>query len=194
VNPRLRNGLLFGSACALMLVIASYLYWDEQQAAPPPGHPPEAMRMQHSTPVNVRPGIRQPKTLPASEAHLVDSALVIGVTAAGKYRAYALVAFTLSRTQVVNDLIEDVPVTVTYARKPKRHRVFTADQRGAPLDVWQANVGGGEDIVLRIGDVSYSQKFGSPPLKELAADLTNWKSWKQAHPDTDVYLGPPAKE
>jgi hypothetical protein len=171
----------------LILAIASYLYWDEHRPTLQSGPPPQVAHVLRGPEPAMAPGIRQPKTFPASQVRLADQAEVIGVAIAGKYRAYALSAFTDPVTQVVNDLIGDVPVTVTYCIKPQRCRVFTSDQRGSPLDVWQANIGA-DDIVLRVGDVSYSQKLGKPPLKELEAVRTTWKDWKQSHPDTDVYL------
>jgi hypothetical protein len=147
----------------------------------------------------MKPGIRQPDIVPAARVRLADQAEVIGVTAAGEHRAYALSAFPHPTSQLVNDLIGDVPVTVSYCIKQKRHRVFTSDQRGSPLDVWLVNAGGEDDLVLKIGEFSYSQKSGQPlqqgaqplPLKELPATRTTWKDWKHAHPDTDAYVEPP---
>jgi hypothetical protein len=133
--------------------------------------------------------------IPASRAFqtwLADHTQVIGVTVAGKHRAYAVVVFTGSSTQLVNDLIDDVPVTVAYGMEPKRQRAFTSDQRGSPLDVWVVNAGKEDHLVCRIGDIEYSLELGNPPppLKELAVTRTTWKEWELAHPDTDVCLRP----
>jgi hypothetical protein len=124
----------------------------------------------------------------ASQTWLGDQTQVIGVTLAGKHRAYALVDFAGSGTQLINDVIGDVPVTVAYSIKPNRQRAFTSDQRGSPLDVWVVNPGRDDHLVCRIGDVEYSLELGDPPppLKELAATRTTWKEWKLAHPNTDV--------
>jgi hypothetical protein len=193
VKPRLRNRLLLGTAGGLTLLIAGFLYWDEHQAAPPSGPPPGAVQM-HAPVIERRPGIRQLVIVPASRASrtwLTDQTQVIGVTVAGKHRAYALVGFT-GRTQLLNDLIGDVPVTVAYSLKPERQRAFTSDQRGSPLDVWVVNAGREDHLVYRIGDVECSLELGDPPppLKDLAVTRSTWKDWKLAHPDTDVCLRP----
>jgi hypothetical protein len=134
------------------------------------------------------PGIRQPETIPASQVQLADETEVIGVTAAGMHRAYALSAFMRATTQLVNDLVGDVPVTVTYCIKANRHRAFSSDERGAPLDVWLLNARVQDELTLRIGEKSFLQKSSNlpAPLKELPATRTTWKDWKEAHPDTDV--------
>jgi hypothetical protein len=177
----------------LTVAIAVYLYWDEHRAAM---SPPQARNMLHAPVIERRrPGIRQPKTFPASQVRLGDQIEVMGVTAAGKHRAYELGAFAGSNTRLINDLIGDAPVSVAYLMMPKRLRAFTSDQRGAPLDVWVVDAGGRDKLVCRIGEAYYTLELGDPPppLKELAATRTTWKEWKQAHPDTDVYLrpGPP---
>jgi hypothetical protein len=192
VKPRRKSRLLFGSAGGLIVVIASYLYWDENRAAPPSGPALQATTMPHVPVIERRSGIRQPKTFPAAKVWLADQIEVIGVTAAGKHRAYELGTFASSDTRLINDLIGDVPVTVAYCMKPKRQRAFTSDQRGSSLDMWVVNAGREDHLVCRIGELDCSVELGNPPppLKELAATRTTWKNWKLAHPDTDVYLRP----
>jgi hypothetical protein len=198
VNLLLRNRLLFASAGGLTVAIAVYLYWDEHHAAPPSepppfGPPPHAITVLHSPVLSRRPGSRQPETVPVIRIWLADHTEVIGINAGGKHRAYALAAFTQATTQLVNDLVGDVPVTVTYCIKANRHRAFSSDQQGAPLDIWLLNSGVQDDLALRIGEGLFSQKSVKlpPPLKELPATRTTWKEWKQAHPNTDIYLRPP---
>jgi hypothetical protein len=195
LNPK--NRLLFAIAGGLTVAIAVYLYWDAHRAAPssePPrsGVPPE-VHILHGPVLGRLRGIREAETVPASQVQLTDETQVIGITAGGKHRAYALDAFTRATAQLVNDLVGEVPVTVTYCIKANRHKAFSSDQRGAPLDVRLLNGDVQDDVALRIGEDSFSQKSSKlpPPLKELAATRTTWKEWKQAHPDTDIYVQPP---
>jgi hypothetical protein len=141
-------------------------------------------------------GIARPLTCPAPQADLEDQAPVIGVTVAGKSRAYALRAFQSMTDRVVNDLIQDIPVTVTYWPPTDLHRVFTSTQRGSPLELSIGGVVRG-DMLLYLGKEFYLQKTGRSsgvnaaplPYQDLPAVRANWNDWKQAHPDTDVYVG-----
>jgi hypothetical protein len=189
LNPK--NGLLFAIAGGLTVAIAVYLYWDEHRAAPS-GPPPQTAHMLHAPVVERRDGRRQPEAIPASKVWLGEQIEVLGVTVAGKHRAYELGTFTSENTRLINDLIGDVPVTVAYCIKPRRQYAFTSDQRGSPLDMWVINAGREDHVVCRIGEIVYSVHLGDPrpPLKELAVTRTTWKDWKQAHADTDVCLRP----
>jgi hypothetical protein len=131
---------------------------------------------------------------------LRDNAEVIGVSAAGRHRAYVLQALLRPDSHVVNDLLDNVPFTVTYCDLSDCVRVFTAPQRGRPLDI---AVGGSDaqqakKMLLRIGSTRYWQDTGLP-LKDNASapfpyvkthfERTTWGKWRKAHPDTDVYVG-----
>jgi hypothetical protein len=107
------------------------------------------------------PGITKPPVIPAAQAALDDQAEVLGVAAAGKFRAYAIRAFQLQTDHIVNDLIKDVPVTVTYCNQTNCHKVFTSDDRGAPLKVDLGGMGWGE-MLLKVGESFYGQKTGEP--------------------------------
>src|SRR5262249_40673622 len=60
------------------------------------------------------PGIDRPPIVAAGDAGLNDNEEVIGVDVRGKARAYRLSALLDRQHHVVNDLIDGVPVTVTY--------------------------------------------------------------------------------
>jgi hypothetical protein len=54
-------------------------------------------------------------------------------------------------------------------------------------------------MLLLVGNAFYGQMSlnatydTAPPFpyQVLPDELTNWKAWKKAHPDTDVYVGGP---
>ncbi len=68
-----------------------------------------------------------------------------------------------------------------------------------PLDVWTGGFMGG--LMLQFNDRLFWQETGKyadpkqawteggPPLKLFPCTVTTWKSWRDAHPNTDVYVG-----
>ena len=129
-----------------------------------------------------------------------DDAPVIGVSAAGRHRAYLLQALMRPDAHVYNDLLGDAPVTVTFCDLDECVQVFTAPGRERPLDI---EVGGADGrrarkLVLRVGATRYWQDTGLPLHNDatsvfpyVKADFvrTSWGQWREAHPDTDVYVG-----
>jgi Protein of unknown function (DUF3179) len=202
MDRTLKTSLLFACAAGSVILIGGYLWLDEwwTEHHPPPPHPPppQAMHMLARPVTRVGPGVRKPRIVPAARADLTEESEVIGVDAAGKHRAYPLSAFERPAWQLVNDLVGDVPVTVTYSFQGKFCRVFSSAERRAPLDMSLAPGFQTGDILLGVGQFFYSQRSlksrdnRAPPFPypELKATETIWKDWKKRHPDTDVYVGP----
>jgi hypothetical protein len=142
------------------------------------------------------PGIRQPATVAAADAQLDEQAQVIGISVADKHRAYVVRAFDRILWHVVNDLLDDIPVSVTYCDRCDLVRVFTSPRRGSPLDLMLGGWRNGR-MMLRLGDASFLQdgsdigghKSEVQVPAEYPHERTTWTAWKTAHPDTDVYLG-----
>ena len=89
-------------------------------------------------------------------------------------------------THVINDVVGQVPVTVSYCNRTDCVRVFTTgDDSHQPLDV---GVGGFADgkMLLHLAHRNFRQDSREIPLPSLEFERTTWKSWKTAHPDTDV--------
>ncbi len=147
------------------------------------------------------PGIRTPPAVPAVRAGLADDEEIIGVSAGGKHRAYRVRAMEGPTRHVVNDLLGEVPVTVTYCDRNGYARVLTGPERGSALNV---SLGGwlNNQLLLRADSTTYfSQNAGrdgagtdAPPYPDHAFTRTTWKEWRDAHPDTDAYVeAPPAR-
>jgi hypothetical protein len=145
------------------------------------------------------PGIQTPSVQPASAARLHDDAVVLGVSAGGRHRAYLLAAFDGIRWHIVNDQLAGVPITVTYCDRTGCVKVFTGPP-GAPLDVALGGFVGSFDrgsLLLRVGSVLYRQDSGQAlapgeapfPYAPVEFVRTTWKDWCGRHPDTDVYVG-----
>jgi Protein of unknown function (DUF3179) len=147
-----------------------------------------------ATPMITR-GLRTPPTQSAAAAKLADEAKVIGVVVNGKARAYSVKAMSSMPTHVVNDLIDDAPVTVTYCDQTDCVRAFTSEKVGSPLDL---QVGGFHDeLLLYDGKRFYRQENGQSendstvhiPYLSLPVERMTWGEWKKAHPDTNVFVG-----
>jgi hypothetical protein len=99
-------------------------------------------------------------------------------------------------THLVNDVIDTIPVTVTYCDRTDCVQAFTGPTRGAPLDIWMG--GHLRQMMLKTGPAFFWQqtgKFVDPNQGDKQAfptyefERTTWKRWRTAFPTTDVYLG-----
>src|SRR5262245_54789227 len=83
----------------------------------------------------IMPGVIRPPVQPAAAAQLPDDAPVVGVLAGDTPRAYLVSALSKMTQHVINDVLADTPVTVTYCDRTDCVRVYTADTPGAPLAI-----------------------------------------------------------
>src|SRR5262249_19521733 len=102
----------------------------------------------------------------------------------------------------VNDVLGGRPVSVTYCNVLRSSRAFAGEPGGAPLEI---GVGGwiNRGLALRVGGEDYAQMTGEClsrpssrriPYEEYPHVRSTWKAWREAHPDTDVYVDPPFDE
>jgi hypothetical protein len=133
-------------------------------------------------------GVRTPPGVSAGAANLADDARVIGISVNERHRAYSIPALSAMTSHVVNDLVDDVPVSVTYCNQSDCARVLTSDVRGQPVDLWLGGWIGGQ-MSLRYHDLYYPQTSRRLPLLDYPFTQTSWKEWRELHPDTDVYTG-----
>ena len=137
-----------------------------------------------------------PRVDPGDEVKLPDNFPVVGVVVEGRARAYSIAALTPLNGHVVNDLIGEVPVSVTYCSIYRCLRVYTHDQRGEPIPLVLTGHTN-EGLLLRYQNRIYSQVAGAqpggdweePPLQKLSFQQTTWKAWREQHPRTEVYTG-----
>jgi hypothetical protein len=144
------------------------------------------------------PGIRLPPARAVADAALRDDDEVIGVCAGGRARAYLVRVMGWPQTRhVVNDQLGGCAVSVTYCDRTGCSRVFTGGRAAAPLEL---DVGGwiNKGMALHTGDADYSQETGEClshpsgpriPYAQLPHERTTWGAWREAHPETDVYVG-----
>ena len=124
---------------------------------------------------------------------------MIGIVADGRARAYRLKAFVHLSRHIVNDLIGDRPITVTYCDLSDCARSYAGPRGGRLLDVSQAGFGYmGRGMVVKVGNAYYWQQTGETmqaggdpfPYPTHPLVRQTWGEWRREHPDTDLYLGP----
>ncbi|MFM2095625.1 MAG: hypothetical protein RIS70_2749 [Planctomycetota bacterium] len=155
------------------------------------------------------PGVRTPVTYGANEVKLSDDQVILGVLVDGKARAYFVQALALpSHDQfrasvmtgdmsllgdhLVNDIVNNVPISVSYCDSTDCKAVFTQDGT-APIDLY---VGGtdGDRMLLMFRGERFPQDAELPPLDRVPHQLLPWGEWKSRYPRTDIYLGRYAPE
>lgn len=144
-------------------------------------------------------GVKMPETIPAARATLADDEAVIGIEAAGKFRAYHQHAMSAKSRHVLNDVVGGKAVTVTFCDLDDCARAYGGDEASAPLDIGLAGLDEG-GMVLRVDSIAYYQKTAEaadpvvgkavPPFPYAPFPLTRttWGEWKALHPDTDLYV------
>jgi hypothetical protein len=137
----------------------------------------------------ILPGIDQPPTVPADAAEIGDEMEVIGVTCNGRHRAYLISALSAVRSHVVNDVLGDQALTVTFCNRTDHSRCVGGDG-AVPLDLSLGGWRGGK-MLLKVGDSFFSHDDEQLPYSDVPFERTTWKAWREAHPETDVYMAPP---
>ena len=134
------------------------------------------------------PGMIAPVTLTAAEAQVTETEAVIGITIGDEHRAYIVNAFAPLGQKVINDLINEIPVTVTYCDIYERARVFTSTERGDYLTV---GLGGWMDkeMFFYFDNIRFAHSSQNAPLPDYPYIITTWGEWLTAHPESRIYLG-----
>ncbi|MGP0063554.1 MAG: DUF3179 domain-containing (seleno)protein [Isosphaeraceae bacterium] len=150
---------------------------------------------------NPAKGVSKPPVVRASETTLIrPDDYVIGVIVGGKARAYRLLSFDDESGHHVNDLVGDVPVSVTYCNISHCVRVYTDASKHEPLDVEVSGLMNGK-MIVKLGGILYFNQSGVPvepaknpppiPYDLITPYFMTWKDWKHLHPDTEVFEGKP---
>jgi hypothetical protein len=192
-----KAGIALVSLAALLLFIAAGRHMGSSRGRPPVDRtaaPPAEPRQDAGVPGMA---VNTPRVYTADQVNLGDKETVIGVSVNGRHRAYRLVALGgLPMAHVVNDLFGDVPVSIAHCDRVNCTQVVTAATRGAPLHL---GLGGyvPQQMLLRAEGVNYFEDSLLPvrvddppfPYQKVEFAYTAWMEWREAHPDTEVYVG-----
>lgn len=152
---------------------------------PPPAA--ETPSTGHADTPMILPGVT-PLLIPADKATLPDDARVIGVSAGGVDHAFSVETMSRMYSHVVNDLLGTQPISVTYCDRTDCARVLTREPGTEPIPL---DLGGWMQgsMALRYRQKFYPQLDESLPLQNHDFELTTWKAWRDAHPETLLYIG-----
>ena len=141
------------------------------------------------------PSIDKPNFVAASEANFVsDNDIVIGLQINGETKAYPL--FILVWHEIVNDIVGDAPVAVTYCPLCFTNQVFERTINGQVTEFGTSGKLYNSNLVMydRNTDSQWSQAIGmaitgeltSHVLKRVPFDVAKWSDWKTLYPGTLV--------
>jgi Protein of unknown function (DUF3179) len=137
--------------------------------------------------------------VPAGEASLFDTELVLGVVAGGEARAYALNSLFHKENEVLNDILGETPIAATWCPVAHSGAVYarTLDQRELELGVIGLDRGA---LVMYDRDTRswWSQVTGEATegalaghrLEKVPSVVTTWERWRRQYPETTVYVVP----
>jgi hypothetical protein len=195
-HPRRPTGAILVGAFLLAGIVVSLL--------PSRGRGPEAPSHTSSAgqiePAHVPPnGPGAPSRNSARNVTFPDDLQVVGISIGGADRAYLIGTLEQVQNHIVNDLIGNSSVSVTYCDRTHCARAFTGGETGRPLALRPAGFSAEGGMILDSGNGWYFQKTGQPvspagtgpfPYRELPSDQTTWGEWKRAHPETSVVYFP----
>ena len=144
-------------------------------------------RMHHVTFLRDEPGQENLQTHDQSGVSVPDSALILGVVADGRPRAYLASGMAEPEWHLAHDTLGSKQVTVTYCDWNQCARAF---ERGtnAPAAIRMGGVKSGV-MQIKLNEKNYDQTNPQIPLLDLTVVQMTWGEWKTLHPTTDIYLG-----
>ncbi len=141
------------------------------------------------------PALTNPEFIKQSEAKFLDDdERVVGVVINGIARAYPL--SILNWHEIVNDVIDETPVAITWCPLTKSAVVFDRNVNGQTLEFGVSGLLYNSNVVMydRNYDGLWSQmkmggltgKGATAELKNLPSQVTTWKQWRQEYPNSLV--------
>jgi hypothetical protein len=148
-----------------------------------------------------RPGLENPPFADPQDERIGKSMRVIGVMVDGHAYAYSVKALSiprrfgygadkreLVRRHVVNQLLGDTAVSITYCDISACARVFKADHQTETLPLAVGGASNGK-LVLSYNGKRYMHNDKKIPLTDCPFEVTFWGDWLSRHPDSRIYLG-----
>jgi hypothetical protein len=141
------------------------------------------------------PSIDNPVFVGVDESRFMsDSDIIVGVEIHGEAKAYPL--FILVWHEIVNDMIGDVPVSVTYCPLCYTSQVFERVIDGQEVEFGTSGKLYNSNLLMydRLTESYWSQTLGLAVTGDLSGysldlipfDIITWGDWKALHPDTLV--------
>ncbi len=129
-----------------------------------------------------------------AESFMRELDVVIGLYYKGVARAYP--HKILVWHEIVNDIIEDTPIAVTYCPLCYTSLAFIRVINGEPVEFGTSGLLYNSNLVMydRKTDTLWSQQLGlgilgplaGVRLEKIQVDVMKWKLWRELYPDTEV--------
>ncbi|OYP32167.1 DUF3179 domain-containing (seleno)protein [Rhodopirellula sp. MGV] len=132
-------------------------------------------------------GLKDPHLVDASEANLEDSDEVIGVKVEGVECALLIKPMAAPENHIINMMLDDQPVTVTYCDLANCVRVVTDESDNSIA----MNIGGLDiynRMVVELNGELYAQTSKLLPLSDLPFERTTWGAWRRDNSETKVWI------
>ncbi len=139
------------------------------------------------------PSIDEP-IFSTTDGLIADSDIVIGIATETEVKAYPL--FILVWHEIVNDVIDDIPVAVTYCPLCYTSQVFIRSIDDKTVEFGTSGKLYNSNLLMydRLTNSYWSQATGTAVKGDLAGqslsiipfDLMRWKDWKNMYPETLV--------
>jgi len=185
------NDFMRTICCLLALILAGCDESYPTDVAGKPSDPAESDSLLLQTSMQSTPfvwaGVKEPKAFTVDEVDLPDHLQVLGITVGTAARAYALKDLSHMTKHVVNDLLENSAVTVTYCNRTDVARVFSNGESTRPIEL---SIGGwqGKDMLIMLDGKFFLHEAKDVPLKDYPFQRVTWAEWKRLHPETTIYV------
>ena len=113
---------------------------------------------------------------------LSDDAVVIAIEVAGKAYAFPKLFMEGVGDHIVTDVIEELPLAVTYCNETECIRVFADHDSDRKIELHQQGLMNGGLAVILDGKI-YEQDSKEIPLEDYDYELKSWSEWKTENPD-----------
>jgi hypothetical protein len=133
--------------------------------------------------------IDEPWLVDVKESKLADSTAVIGVVVEGQSFAFVKDALYWPSQHIVNMVVEETPISVTYCSLADCVRVLTRDD-AQPIDLQVGGLDVDNRLVVTLDGERYSQLSNALPLEDHEFEVTTLGDWKQRHPNSKIYEQP----
>ena len=132
----------------------------------------------------IHPGVRQPAHFATKDVTVPPTTEIIGVIVDKEARAYIVSDLAGMTTHVINDLIADRPVSITYCNRTNVARVFSS----GTTETIELNVGGWKQnqMLIQYEGQMFEHLSADVPLTDYPFERTSFIEWTLKHPTTRV--------
>ncbi len=161
-------------------------------AQPNPGRPPSMINM------TVHPAPVSPPSVSSNQVRLADNELVIGIVIDQKPMAYPI--RYMAMVEVVNDVVEGVPIATTWCPLSGTGAIFLRKIHGEELTFDFGTGLKGDNLLIvdretksvwsQLQHQAISGEHKDDMISALPSIQTTWKAWRSSYPNTDVMVFP----